>query len=417
MKDLSSSSPTDSSYYTTLSNIEKHYYQQLQTLFSRVNALQPEKGIQALFRKAKNKAKKSGKPDDLSFYLEQELVAATERTERRLRLSGNLSASCTLSQQTPQEHNTRMTIEFATLAVEKPKGMTSHDVVARLRKIYNTKKIGHLGTLDPLATGILPVCMGKATRLIEYFPNDKQYVAEITLGQTTTTLDAEGAIVSTFDCSEQHLSLERIETVLDSFRGTMQQQVPLYSAVHVKGKKLYEIARKGTEALDFTLPSKEVTFHAITLLSISHNNPAHPVIQIAIHCSSGTYIRSLARDIGEKLGCGAYMSELLRTGHGKFTTGNSISLSALESSSTPEQFLQDPLQFIALPRLVLTAEEDIKKLTQGMKLPYSAFEGSSVDKVKSNQNAIAVTSGGGVLGIIEREGLRIRPVKIFINQT
>ena len=234
---------------------------------------------------------------------------------------------------------------FAALNVYKPKGITSHDVVSRLRRIYGLKKIGHLGTLDPLAEGVLPVCLGQATRLIEYFPDDKRYTAEVTLGRTTTTLDSEGEELSLVDCTGLDLSSQRLDEILKRFTGLIMQQVPLYSAVHVGGKKLYELARQGKTA---DLPTRETTIHELTLLGVSLANPAHPVLTLDIHCSSGTYIRSLARDIGEALGCGAYMSNLVRTRHGCFDIQGSIPLDTLKESQEPQQFLQDPVQFLTM---------------------------------------------------------------------
>lgn len=305
---------------------------------------------------------------------------------------------------------------FAALNIYKPKGITSHDVVSRLRKIYGLKKIGHLGTLDPLAEGVLPICLGQATRLIEYFPDDKRYRAEVTLGRTTTTLDSEGEEVSLMDCTGLDVSAERLAEVLRQFTGTILQQVPLYSAVHVGGKKLYELARQGKTA---DLPTRETTIHELALCSINLENPAHPVLTLDIHCSSGTYIRSLARDIGEALGCGAYMSALVRTRHGRFDIQDSVGLDTLKESDNPHQYLQDPVQFLSMPILTIPNPDDARLLTNGMKILPSldtasgdATSGGVAVKLKPNALYMTVHAGRPV-GVVQLVSHKLKPVKIF----
>ncbi len=302
---------------------------------------------------------------------------------------------------------------FATINIYKPKGITSHDVVSRLRRIYGLKKIGHLGTLDPLAEGVLPLCLGQATRLIEYFPSGKRYTAEVTLGQTTTTLDSEGEVLSEVDCSNLDLSEVRLESVLAQFRGIIQQQVPLYSAVHVGGKKLYELARQGKTA---DLPVREAVIDALTCLSIDRGTPAHPVLTLDIQCGSGTYIRSLARDIGEALGCGAYMSGLVRTEHGQFKVADSVALDTLQQSETPAAYLQDPSVYLGLPMLPLANEQEAQKLWNGMKvLPSADYEsavGNTGLKLKPNALYLA-TWQDKPLGVVQCVSHWLKPVKIF----
>lgn len=304
---------------------------------------------------------------------------------------------------------------FAALNIYKPKGITSHDVVARLRKIYGLKKIGHLGTLDPLAEGVLPVCLGQATRLIEYFPDDKRYRAEVTLGRTTTTLDSEGEELSLTDCTGLDFSPERLAAVLPQFTGTIVQQVPLYSAVHVGGKKLYELARQGKTA---DLPTRETTIHELTLVSVNLENPAHPILTLDVHCSSGTYIRSLARDIGDTLGCGAYMSALVRTSHGCFGLQQSVGLDTLKESENPQQYLLDPVQFLSMPVLELTNPDEARLLTNGMKvqptLDTSAdtSAGGVAVKLKPNALYMAVYQGRPI-GVAQLVSHKLKPVKIF----
>jgi tRNA pseudouridine55 synthase len=299
---------------------------------------------------------------------------------------------------------------FAALNVYKPTGMTSHDVVARLRRIYNLKKIGHLGTLDPLAEGVLPVCLGHATRLIEYFPDDKCYRAEVTLGRTTTTLDSEGEEVSVTDCSGLDLSEARIQEVLVRFTDTITQQVPLYSAVHVGGKKLYELARQGKTA---DLPTREVTIHQLSLVEQRDENPAHPVLVLDVHCSSGTYIRSLARDIGDAFGCGAYMSHLIRTRHGRFEANQSVSLETLQQAEDPLRYLQDPVPFLTLPSLEVASAEEAAKLSNGIKIqPDLEAAGGVAVKLKPNALYLAMHAGR-LLGVVEVVSQKLKPIKIF----
>lgn len=301
---------------------------------------------------------------------------------------------------------------FAVLNIDKPQGMTSHDVVARLRRLYGLKRIGHMGTLDPMATGVLPVCLGQATRLIEYFPTGKAYRAEITLGRTTTTLDAEGETVTETPCDGLELSPERLETVLSRFRGTISQQVPLYSAVHVKGKKLYELARQGKTA---DLPTREVTIHRLELLEVgARENPGGapgPVLVVDVACSSGTYIRSLARDIGDALGCGAFLSGLVRTGHGRFMLADAVSLDTLQDSAQPANYLRNPVDYLDMPVLQLDAAET-RQMDHGMKIAPPSAGGGVALKLKPNALYLAM-HGDRPVGVTRYEAGRLRPLKVF----
>lgn len=298
---------------------------------------------------------------------------------------------------------------FAALNIYKPKGITSHDVVSRLRRIYGLRKIGHLGTLDPLAEGVLPVCLGQATRLIEYFPDNKRYTAEITLGRTTTTLDSEGETVSITSCEGMEISESAILALLPRFTGTITQQVPLYSAVHVGGKKLYELARQGKTA---DLPSREIIIHALTLLRFDQTDIAHPILTVDVHCSSGTYIRSLARDIGEALGCGAYLSGLVRTGHGCFSVEESIALDTLAESTAPEGFLLNPVDYLALPVFNVALKTEAAQIVNGMKIQPQEPEDGAPVRLKPNGLYMAVYHGQP-LAVVQAIQHRLKPVKVF----
>ncbi|NLX76461.1 MAG: tRNA pseudouridine(55) synthase TruB [Clostridiaceae bacterium] len=206
------------------------------------------------------------------------------------------------------------------LLVIKPPGMTSFDVVAYLRKVFNERKIGHAGTLDPGAAGLLPVCVGKATKAIEKFSGfDKSYRAEMVLGAVTDTHDAEGRVVET---GEVDSDTETIIETLKGFVGKYDQVPPMYSAIKVNGRKLYDLARQGIEV---DRKPRRVEISGIDPVDIIHENNTIRV-RFDVDCSKGTYVRTLCHDIGRKLGCGAYMSFLVRTRVGPFSLTDGVTL-------------------------------------------------------------------------------------------
>lgn len=206
--------------------------------------------------------------------------------------------------------------------VLKPPGMTSHDVVAFLRRLVHIKKIGHGGTLDPVAAGVLPVYIGKATKAVEFFENtDKEYVAEMLLGVTTDTGDSEGNILST---RQANVGIERINHVLMEFTGKIEQIPPMYSAVRHNGRKLYELARRG---ITVQRKPRTVEIKSLELMYFKENTVTFRTI-----CSKGTYIRTLCEDIGRKLGCGAYLSCLVRTRVGPFHIDKSYTIEEIEQN-------------------------------------------------------------------------------------
>ncbi len=206
---------------------------------------------------------------------------------------------------------------FCFLNVYKPKGITSFDVIYKLRKILNIKKIGHSGTLDPMADGVLQIGAGKASRLIEYLNSDKEYIAKIKFGYNSTTLDSEGEITN---ASKPDFTKEELIQKLKSFEGQITQTPPMYSAIKVKGRKLYEIARKNPEK-EVEIPERQVTIKKIELLNFKM-----PFAVIKVACTKGTYIRTLAFDIAKALGTGGYLVELTRTRAGNFILENSIKI-------------------------------------------------------------------------------------------
>ncbi|MCB0824751.1 MAG: tRNA pseudouridine(55) synthase TruB [Armatimonadetes bacterium] len=201
--------------------------------------------------------------------------------------------------------------------IDKPKGITSHDVVSRLRRRFQTKRIGHAGTLDPLATGLLVLAVGPATRFLQYLPLEpKEYISTFKFGQTTNTFDAEGEVTQTRSVPA---NLEAaIAHNIDQFRGEIQQTPPMYSAVKVNGQPLYKYARKGEEV---EVKSRTVFIEEMELLEINGDEAEFRIV-----CSGGTYIRTLAHDLGEAIGCGAYISQLARTQVGEFDIEDAVTL-------------------------------------------------------------------------------------------
>jgi tRNA pseudouridine55 synthase len=213
------------------------------------------------------------------------------------------------------------------LNINKATGMTSHDVVAKIRRLLKEKRVGHAGTLDPLASGVLPICVGQATRVAEYLSESgKAYLATIVFGAVTDTYDAEGTIIRTSSTAD--LTLKRIEEALQHFVGPQMQVPPRYSAIKLQGQPAYKRVRAGE---DIALAPRPIVIHA---LQVTEWNP--PFATLAIECSKGTYIRSLAYDLGEYLGCGASLNALVRTRSGPFLLSESITLEQLNDALTGE---------------------------------------------------------------------------------
>jgi tRNA pseudouridine55 synthase len=206
------------------------------------------------------------------------------------------------------------------LNINKALGMTSHDVVAQIRRLLKQRRVGHTGTLDPAASGVLPICVGQATRVAEYLSESgKAYEAKITFGAVTDTYDTEGEVLRRGDTS--HLTLDRIQEALLHFLGAQQQMPPRYSAIKIQGQPAYKLARAGTE---LTMEARQIEIHALDVRGWEA-----PQLTLAVSCSKGTYIRSLAYDLGEYLGCGAHLSGLIRTRSGPFVLSDSITLEQL----------------------------------------------------------------------------------------
>jgi len=243
------------------------------------------------------------------------------------------------------------------LILDKPIGPTSHDVIQRLRRLSGQRRIGHAGTLDPLASGVLLVCLGRATRFVEYLVGlDKTYETTVRLGQATTTYDAEGAVTLE---RPVEVTPEQIEAALAALRGPIQQRVPPFSAVKRDGQPLYKRARRG-EVVE--PPARAVTIHALDVLDF-----APPLLTLRVVCSSGTYVRSLAHDLGAALGCGGHVAALRRTAVGRFTVAQAVSLDALTPETLAEHLLPPEAVVAHLPRLDVD-ETSAARLLMGQRL-------------------------------------------------
>lgn len=274
------------------------------------------------------------------------------------------------------------------LLIDKPEGMTSFDVIRRLRRICRTRKVGHAGTLDPMATGVLPVAFGDGTRLIQFLmEGDKTYRATFRLGRITDTLDREGAIVETR--SFEGITEADFDRVRRTFLGTIEQVPPMYSALKKDGVPLHRLARQGVE-VDRT--PRQVRISRIDLLDFDP-----PFVRVDVDCSKGTYIRSLCHDIGLSLGCGASLETLIRTRNGPFTLNQCLPLNRLEAE--PEEARRNLLPLLeAVPRypLVSVDDEAVRRLGNGV--PPRAAEVSGHETVAEGQ-LVRLTAGERLLAI------------------
>lgn len=290
------------------------------------------------------------------------------------------------------------------LLIDKPAGWTSHDIVAKARGITGQRRIGHTGTLDPMATGLIIACLGKATRLVEYMTlHDKRYEGEISLGITTDTDDAEGTVLSTRPVPA--ITPDLLQAIERNFSGALQQKPPAYSAVKVDGQRAYAAARRGN-VLD--LVAREVVVHRLAIERV-----AADLLRIDVHCGSGTYIRSLARDIGEAMGCGAHLSKLRRTHAGGFDVADAITLDDLARLAAAGE----------LAEVILPSDDGIIE-----------FDAAIVSKANAGSIAVGVTAtaaaavrAANVARIYEPSGRfigvgrvspdgQIRPLKVFREQ-
>lgn len=281
---------------------------------------------------------------------------------------------------------------FGFLNIYKPVGMTSHDVVSVLRRVTKIKQIGHTGTLDPFAEGVLPICIGKATRLIEYLQDDKEYLATVQFGAATNTFDLDGEKVFT---SDKKVSRDDIKEGLKSFEGEILQLPPIFSAIKVKGKKLYEYARKGEEV---EIQPRKVVIENVELKNFDEELQQ---AQILLKCSKGTYIRSIANDLGKNLGCGGYLIKLIRKQAGKFRVENSVQLDGIDVKSN----LINPLDILNLPKIAVD-NDDLARIKNGMPIYKTCDKiGNFVSLIYNDVEICAV-------GIADGEKIKLK--KVFI---
>ena len=248
------------------------------------------------------------------------------------------------------------------LNLHKPAGFTSHDCVARLRRLLRQKKIGHGGTLDPAATGVLPIAIGKATRLLQYLTHDKAYCATVRFGIRTATDDLEGEVLS--QTAASWLTRDKVQAMLPQFEGKIEQIPPSYSAIQVGGKRLYELARAG-EAIE--APVRTVEVHQITVLD--WRSGEFPELDLAIDCGTGTYIRSIARDLGEAVGTGGTLAKLLRTRSSGFQLAESLTLEAVadQMEANTLQLVSPSSALSHIPSVTLLPEQ-VDRWFQGQRL-------------------------------------------------
>lgn len=284
------------------------------------------------------------------------------------------------------------------LPVDKPAGPTSHDLVAAARRALRLRRIGHTGTLDPFATGLLLLCLGPATRLAEYLTGmDKQYMGVARLGVRTDTLDGTGQ-ASAEDDGWRDLGDTAIRDAFAAEAGTRLQQPPAFSAKKVGGRRAYDLARAGEAVLPDPV---EVTIGRIAVESIDG-----PLVRFTLTCSSGTYVRAVARDVGDRLGVGAHLAELRRTAIGRFRVDGALPPDRLEEASALEAALISPLEAMGHLPAAEIDDAGVRRLRNGQAVP--APDGAGRDG-----DVIAVSSGGELVALARRDGDLLRPSKVF----
>lgn len=288
---------------------------------------------------------------------------------------------------------------FGFLNINKPPKITSHDVISILRKKLGIKRIGHSGTLDPFATGVLVVGINEATRLFEYAPSDKTYVAEVVFGIETNTDDVTGQVIKKENVK---LNIEQIKKELEKFRGKIKQKPPIFSAININGKRAYDLARENKISLD-DMKEREAEIYSLKILDFGEK------LKLEISCSSGTYIRSIARDLGKELGTCAVLSSLERTKIGNnFSIENSQSLESIEKNVLKDILIK-PEEVLQLPKIVLSEDESINIFHgRSVKLStdISEFENEVILLNKKNELV--------AIGSLEDKN-KIIPKKVFLK--
>ncbi len=283
------------------------------------------------------------------------------------------------------------------LNLHKLADWTSHDCVAKVRRILRTKKVGHGGTLDPAAVGVLPIAIGKATRLLQYLPTGKAYRAIIRLGIQTTTDDLEGEIIYSGPAAD--VTIEQIQATIPQFIGKIIQTPPIYSAIKVDGQRLYKLARSGETGETIEVPAREVQIDDIEILNWTPGE--FPELELQITCGGGTYIRSIARDLGARLGTRGVLAFLERNASCGFHLANSITLAQLEQQQEVGEFTPiSPSQGLThLPTAILTDPDLIKAWSQGKRLPYDTLNSAPPSDLELNNYVKVVDNINDCLGI------------------
>ena len=287
------------------------------------------------------------------------------------------------------------------IVLNKPWGKTSHDMVSLIRRLYGTRRVGHTGTLDPAATGVLPICIGKATKAAELLTAaDKAYRAQLVLGMITDTQDAEGEILAEQPvfCTEAE-----IQKAVQEFVGTIQQIPPMYSAIKKDGKKLYELARAG---IAVEREPRQVT---ISRIDVEEIDLSKGTVNLHVECTKGTYIRTLCEDIGLRLGCGAYMNKLERTKSGRFSLTDSLTcdeLAAMDAAGRQAALIPVDQLFLNFPEIRLNGGQT-EKVRNGARIPYPDLETGAQYRIYG--------SGGEFLAVSRYDGERLCLEKAFWN--
>lgn len=331
----------------------------------------------------------------------------------RLRSKSILFYSCeyTYSERMISVQGMEVKVMDGILPLWKPVGMTSHDCVIKMRKILGTKKVGHTGTLDPNVAGVLPMCIGMGTKIAQYVTESKKvYEAEVKLGFATETEDAEGAIIEE-KMIPSSLSIEDVQNTLQSFIGTITQIPPMYSAVRIEGKRLYEYAREGIQV---ERPQRTVSIFDLSLLSdeLSYNEDGSVSFHIQITCSKGTYIRTLCVDIGNALGYPAHMARLVRTASGSFDQNESVTFEQIEQAvheDTLNVYLQPMERGVRHLDQLYVKQEEEKQVYHGALFPIPK-------EVPTTEPFIMINNQGKLLAIYQIHPNKphlIKPVRVF----
>ena len=300
----------------------------------------------------------------------------------------------------------RQAVRHGYVVIDKPAGWTSHDVVARVRRLVGERRVGHAGTLDPAAVGVLPVAVGLATRTVEYLAeSSKAYRAWITFGTATDSADRDGTVISTNDPS--HLALAKVAKAINAFRGAISQRPPMHSAIKVDGRRLYDLARAGVE---IDVEPRLVTIHDIRIVDWTS-----PVLCLEVECSKGTYIRSLARDLGDAVGTGAHLSHLVRTRSGPFGIDDAVTLEELErllGESTWDQVAYHPDWVMRHLSALVLGTQQANEWGQGKPISVNTLDGITA-------TVRAYDADGRWLGVGECDptATSVKPVKVIPTES